>query len=262
MKTQMTFSSAPHQPTTREKLLTYFDQHPIYSALVIFFVYLAVATLLGLAAKAFFPQLQPEFVALIALSVLVAVALTGLGWWRVAGFNGPAQWRDVGVVLVPLLIVIGLPFLRGVNLENSGSFWYLVVGYALTGFMEEGLMRGIVLRVLKPTGITRSVVISALLFGLMHIGNVLYRNPFIVLAQMLGAFVQGIGLAAIRLRTKTIWFVVLLHGLHDLLLKFTNFPPIPLDVVQVTLTMLYGIYILRTWQGKEEAEGGETAVPA
>lgn len=261
MKTQMTFSTTPHQPTTREKLLAYFEQHPLNSAFAIFFVYLVISTLLGLGAKAFFPQFQPEFVALIALSVLVALALTGLGWWRAAGFNGPAQWRDVGVVLIPLLIVIGLPFLRGVNQENSGSLWYLVAAYALTGFMEEGLMRGIVLRVLKPTGITRSVVISALLFGLMHIGNMLYRNPFIVLAQMLGAFVQGIGLAAIRLRTKTIWFVVLLHGLHDLLLKYTNFPPIPLDVVQVTLTMLYGIYILRTWNEKEGG-GRETAVPA
>ena len=117
--------------------------------------------------------------------------------------------------------------------------------------MEEGLMRGIVLQVLKPIGINRSVVISSLLFGLMHIGNMLYRNPFIVLAQMVGAFVHGIGLGAIRLRTNTIWFVIVLHGLHDLLLKFTNFPAIPLDVVQVTLLMIYGIYLLRTWKNQE-----------
>ena len=62
---------------------------------------------------------------------------------------------------------------------------------------------------------------------------------------------HGIGLAAIRLRTNTIWFVVILHGLHDLLLKFTNFPAIPLDVVQVTLTMIYGIYLLRTWHNHD-----------
>jgi membrane protease YdiL (CAAX protease family) len=120
--------------------------------------------------------------------------------------------------------------------------------------MEEGLMRGIVLRVLKPTGSTRSVVISSLLFGLMHIGNLLYRNPFIVFAQMIGAFVHGIGLSAIRLRTNTIWFPVILHGLHDLALKYTNFPAIPLDVVQVTLLMVYGIYLLRGWKNPESLD--------
>ena len=47
------------------------------------------------------------------------------------------------------------------------------------------------------------------------------------------------------LRTNTIWFVVVLHGLHDLCLKYTNFPAILLDVIQVTLLMLYGIYVLQ-----------------
>jgi len=78
-------------------------------------------------------------------------------------------------------------------------------------------MRGIVLRALKPTGTTRTVVISSLLFGLVHIGNLLYRNPFIVFAQMIGALVHGIDLSATGLRTNTtIWFTVILHGLHDL----------------------------------------------
>ena len=140
-----------------------------------------------------------------------------------------------------------LPFLKGFAPSDWSTFLYLLVD-TLTGFMEEGLMRGIVMRVLKPAGATRSVVISALLFGLMHIGNLLYRNPFIVLAQMVGAFVHGIGLGAIRLRSNTIWFVVFLHGAHDLVLKYTNFPAIPLDEIQVTLLMLYGIYLLRDKQ--------------
>jgi hypothetical protein len=43
-----------------------------------------------------------------------------------------------------------------------------------------------------------------------------------------------------------------MHGLHDLALKYTNFPDIPLDVVQVTLLMIYGIYLLRGWNNSEE----------
>lgn len=245
MQTQISVSSSDN---SQGAVKTFFEQRPIVSAVLIFVAYLTLSTLLGLAAKALFPQVQPEFIALIALSVLVAIALSMLGWWKAAGFNFPAEWRDSRLMIIPFLIILGLPFLMGVKTTDRGTFFYLLIGYALTGFMEEGLMRGIVLRVLKPTGTTRSVVISSLLFGLMHIGNLLYRNPFIVFAQMIGAFVDGIGQGAFRLRTNTIWFPIILHALHDLALKYTNFPVIPLDVVEVTLLMIYGIYLLRGWK--------------
>jgi len=253
MKTQMMASAQSEKNPTHAFPTGIVHAHPVRTAVAIFAAYLILSTLLGLAAKAFFPQYQPEFIALIALSVLVAVTLTALRWWKAAGFNSPKEWRDVWSVVVPLVIVLVLPFLMGIKTGDWGTFGYLFIAYALTGFMEEGLMRGIVLRVLKPTGTTRSVIISALLFGLLHIANLLYRNPAIVFAQMVGAFVHGIGLGAIRLRTNTIWFPVILHGLHDLALKYTNFPVIPLDVVQVTLLMLYGIYLLRTWKPLESS---------
>lgn len=231
--------------TTASGTLPVAERHPLYTAFLIYIVYLIVATLLGLAAQRWLPQYQPEFIALITLSVLLAIVLTGLGWWQVTGFNGPAHWHGAPALWVPLITVLVLPFLRGIKTSDGSTFIYLLIAYALTGFMEEGLMRGLVMRVLKPLGVTRSVVLSALLFGLIHIGNLLYRNPAIVLAQMVGAFVHGIGLGAIRWRTNTIWFVVALHGLHDLALRYSNFPTIPLDVVQVTLLMIYGIYLLR-----------------
>jgi uncharacterized protein len=178
----------------------------------------------------------------------VALTLTALHWWKEAGFNSPSSWRDSYLMWLPFAVVLILPFLMGVKTSDWKTFAYLASAYALTGFMEEGLMRGIVMRVLAPTGTKRQVILSALLFGLIHMANLLYRNPFIVLAQMLGAFVHGIGLGAIRLRTNTIWFPIILHGLHDLALKYSNFPTIPLDVVQVTLLMIYGIFLLRGWK--------------
>ena len=251
MQNQANISVQSPKQGMRAAMLSYFERHPVLSAVIVFLVYLPTATLFGLAAKAIFPQYQPDFIALVGMSVVVALILSVLGWWKEAGFNLPTEWCDSRLVIIPFLVVLGLPFLKGIKTNDVGTLVYLVIGYALTGFMEEGLMRGVVLRVLKPIGTTRSVVISSLLFGLMHIGNLLYRNPFIVFAQMIGAFVHGIGLSAIRLRTNTIWFPVILHGLHDLALKYTNFPAIPLDVVQVTLLMIYGIYLLRGWKAPE-----------
>ncbi|OJX47919.1 MAG: hypothetical protein BGO78_05215 [Chloroflexi bacterium 44-23] len=254
MNNPISAASAQTTDFSPKKGQIFIKEHPLATAIIVIVADLVISITLGLAAKTLLPQFQADFVTLVAMSFLVALALTVLGWWKVAGFNSPAQWREMGLVIIPFLIVLGLPFLKGINMENSSSLAYLIVGYALTGFMEEGLMRGIVLRVLKPLGINRSVVISSALFALLHMTNFLFRSPFIVLAQMLGAFVHGIGLAAIRLRTNTIWFVVILHALHDLLLKFTNFPAIPLDVVQVTLIMIYGIYILRTWKHPQVVE--------
>ena len=226
-------------------VLSFFGQHPVWSAFIIFVAYLLLATAAGLVAPALAPQAEPEFVALIIMAVLVAAVLTVLGWWWLTGFNGPARWRALNVLWVPVVIVCVLPFLAGFKPLDANTTVYFLVAYALTGFMEEGLMRGLVLQVLAPLGVRRAVILSSLLFALIHVGNLLYRNPAIVLAQMVGAFVHGIGLAAIRLRTNTIWFVVILHGLHDLFLHYTRFPSIALDVVQVTLLMFYGIYLLR-----------------
>lgn len=251
MKNQLSLSSSTSVSPARAAFQTQMTEHPIRTATVIVLVDLLFSLTVGLLAKWLLPFFQPDFVTLVALSFVVALALSGLGWWRVAGFNAPSNWRDTGWMVIPFLVVLGLPFLKGIKFSDGGTFAYLIVGYALTGFMEEGLMRGIILRILKPLGVNRSVVISSVLFALLHATNFLFRNPFIVLAQMVGAFVHGIGLAAIRLRTNTIWFVVILHGLHDLCLKYTNFPAIPLDVVQVTLIMLFGIYFLRSWKNPE-----------
>lgn len=248
MKTQVFASDLSEMPGSQTSRASSFTRHPVRVAVLVYMINLVVAALLGFAAKALFPQYQPEFIATIALSILVAVTLSVLGLWKKAGFNAPSDWRSVSMMAVPFFIVLGLPFLQGIKTSDWGTFGYLFLAYALTGFMEEGVWRGIVLRVLKPTGVFRSILISSLLFGLLHIGNLMYRNPAIVFAQMLGAFVHGIGLGAIRLRTNTIWFPVILHGLHDLALRYTNFPAIPLDVVQVTLLMLYGIYLMRTWK--------------
>jgi membrane protease YdiL (CAAX protease family) len=240
--------------TPRSGRLVFLGKSPVLASALFVLADLIIAFLASLAAKAFLPQAQPDFVALVGLSIALVIALSVFGWWKAAGFNSPAEWRNLSLTVVPFLIVIGLPFLRGVKLSDWGTFLYLAVAYLLTGFMEEGLMRGIVLHLLKPLGITRSVVISSVLFGLLHITNFLFRSPAIVLAQIVGAFVHGIGLAAIRLRTNTIWFVLILHALHDLFLKYTNFPAIPLDVLQVTLIMLYGVYLLRTWKDGEREQ--------
>lgn len=45
----------------------------------------------------------------------------------------------------------------------------------------------------------------------------------------------------------------MLHGHEDLLLRFTRLPPIPLNVFQSVVMLVYGIYLLRNMRGGEAA---------
>ena len=104
----------------------------------------------------------------------------------------------------------------------------------------------------------RAVLISSLLFGLGHLGNSVLRgiSP-IIAAQAFGAGVQGVGFAALRLRTNTIWPLIAIHALHDLFLQMGTLP-IPLVEVPIdTILLVYGIFLLRHGDGYGETAPAE-----
>jgi membrane protease YdiL (CAAX protease family) len=115
----------------------------------------------------------------------------------------------------------------------------------LTGFYEETLMHGEIICVLRPCSPVRAVLISAALFGLLHATNFVLRNPASVLAQMVGAGCSGVGLAALRLRTNILWFVIAIHMAEDLMLKLSALPAIPVKALQSPLMLVYGLFLLR-----------------
>ncbi len=226
-------------------ILNLFQRYPIGAAVALFALDLLLGVLSGIVAQALLPQADPAFVAMCALAAVIAGLLTLLRWWREAGFNGPSQWRELRLLWLPAVVAIVLPLFGGFAAVDAKMVVYLAIAYLITGFMEEAWVRGLILRVLQPIGAVRAVLISALLFALLHMTNFLFRNPAIVLAQMVGAFCFGVAFGALRLRTNTIWFLIALHMLHDLLLHLSGFPTIPLDVVQDVMLLFYGIYLLR-----------------
>ncbi|MBE6601240.1 MAG: CPBP family intramembrane metalloprotease [Ruminococcaceae bacterium] len=74
------------------------------------------------------------------------------------------------------------------------------------GFCEELLFRGAVLTNLLPFGRSNAILISSLLFALMH------QNP----TQIFYAFVAGIFLGILYEASSSIWPCVLLHILNNL----------------------------------------------
>lgn len=247
------------------RLLKGFQRHPLISAILIAVVAATIAVLVGLAAKFIVPPmpLLPDFIALCVVSVLTVVLVTALGWWRVVGCNRPAEWRDLKLLLLPAVLVL-LPLVAGFKAIAIGTVAFLLVGYLLTGFFEEALYRGVILRVLCPMGIWPAVLISSLLFGLAHSTNLFLHfsgNPVLVGLQIIGAFTFGIGMAALRLRTNTIWPLMILHAAIDLFLAFSLLPVPLVAAIQDTILLVYGFFLIRGMRQQPlQARAGDAPV--
>ena len=77
-------------------------------------------------------------------------------------------------------------------------------------FVEELLFRGVVLTNILPYGRTPAVLISAVLFGLMH------QNP----GQIFYATMAGVVLGLVYVRTRSIWGGVIIHFVNNLFSVF------------------------------------------
>ena len=109
--------------------------------------------------------------------------------------------------------------------QEEMKYWYqivlqLLVAAFVPAFCEEFLFRGAVLTNLLPFGRTSAVMISALLFALMH------RNA----EQILYAFAAGILLGLVYERTGSIWNCFFLHLAN-------NFSSVISDVLTLRLDL-------------------------
>ena len=228
-------------------------RHRVRVAVALFGAYAGVS----LAAGAGLTVLQLSgmvraFIACALLTAIVLAAAPRFGTWRELGVVAdPTEWRDRGLLVVPALLAIS-PLVFGTAPVGLGRLSFLVVGYALTGVLEELMWRGIVLRVLSPLGLTRAVLLSAALFGAAHLGNVLFRDSVgLVVAQAWGAFCFGVAYGVLRARTGTLVPLMVLHFVTDLAAAVSAGPTIPLLVAQDVVLLGMGLWLLRPVQAVE-----------
>ena len=150
------------------------------------------------------------------LTAAVALSVVDrLGWWRRVGFRAPSRWSRLWLGWLPLLYV-ALAFAPGFAHRTVSQ----VVGIgALTvavGIDEEVWCRGLLLESLRHRGTTAAVLLSSLAFGLLHGINALSGQPVSsTLVQMTVASFFGLALAAVRVRTHSIWPSIAVHALWD-----------------------------------------------
>lgn len=177
----------------------------------------------------------------VSMQSLFALGILGrLGWLRAAGFNRPAEWRDLYLLWVPaLLALFYLASTLVTPAASAGVVIFAVIAALLTGLDEEARFRGVILQSLSPLGPLAAAALSSLFFALAHFNNLLtHAPPLIVLAQVVGAFLLGFGFAACRLRTRTLWPLIILHALYDLPADITLFNASNARTINATLAAI------------------------
>lgn len=148
---------------------------------------------------------------------LLALVLVSRWWAEVGLAQGPQ--RGTLRVIWPWLLFLALFALSAMNagLPPASVTLFILANTLMVGWSEEVMFRGIWLRGLfRSGGIWGAIIGSSVLFGAMHVLNVFLTGDLRgAVIQALAAFLSGVFLAAVRLRTGSLWTGIVLHGLWD-----------------------------------------------
>ena len=140
-----------------------------------------------------------------------------------------------------LLILLGIVLLAGsldftkINSIKQGA-WLVILIYAvetfLAGVSEEFLCRGLLFHIIfdKDKSVKKAAIASSAIFGIVHLVNMIHAPAIDTYALVLFAFGFGILFAAIYVRCKNIWTVVILHGFFNFSTGAGNILA-PIDVI-------------------------------
>jgi membrane protease YdiL (CAAX protease family) len=147
----------------------------------------------------------------IGFAIVLAIGLTLAHAWRSSGFAGGLAWRRTGL-LWPIWLATIAALIQGIaNPEPLRLLaWFAIA--AGVAFGEEGIFRGIVITSLGLDRPRRAAIISAALFGLMHLaGRASPIDWHIIVLQSTAAGGLGLVLAGTRLLTGSIWPGLIAH---------------------------------------------------
>lgn len=190
----------------------------------------------------------------LTIAVFTIFWLWRFHWWRAAGFATLPRRQHLPLLAVPFLLTL-FSLTDGFEPVSAFTLAGFTVLVLLVGFAEEGFFRGVLLQALLPRGALLAATVSSVAFGLAHSLNALGTFPLdLVLLQMASGTGIGLAFAAVRLRSGSIWPIVLLHALADWLAFWsmggvhasTEPTPLGLAVFGATglLGAIYGLWLL------------------
>ncbi len=177
--------------------------------LLLFAVLVLTAFAMPTVKPPWLPTLGASLVnAVVLVAALAVVALAG--WGRETGVT-VGRVNEPWLLLPPLVISAAWVGFEGVD---TAAVLPVAVRMLFVGAAEEIIYRGLVLRLLRPWGVVGACVLSAVIFGVGHIGNTLFfGQPWpSTVEMMVVATLFGLVYAPLRLRVGAVWPLALLHA--------------------------------------------------
>lgn len=240
------------------------ERHPYLFVIILEIIILAVAAIVGTITKKMgLPDYMLYGGTMLVLAAITALILWKMKWWETIGFRRLNK-KHIYLLVIPALPMIGNMLGSYKQIEIGFYIYYLLLNL-LVGFVEEGIYRGLMLRVLLKKGVWKAVIITSMLFSLSHIMNALAGwNWLHVLLQLGYAFAFGFGWAAFALRTGAIWPLMLVHFLgnffsfikaEDLIKSLQSSEPglsgIIYGIILIVVFIIYGVVVIRGYIKEE-----------
>lgn len=198
----------------------------------------------------------------VAGATFIVAAVSYLGWWAKVGMRRP---QNVELLWLPALaLVLFAQVVATKGLPAPATVWIVVVNTVLVGISEELMFRGVLLHGASDKyGVWRGVLISAAIFGSIHVLNGIITHSFgVALVQALLAALFGLWAGAFRVRTESILPVIAIHCLWDCLLILGGAESAVFALFFEFALAGYGLWLLRPYWGQAPPAPPIDAIPA
>ena len=202
----------------------------------------------------------------LATAIMLALALSLLGWWRKIGFCSikKGSFKFLLPIFFTALFILNIAWV----FDESGKWLFgfdsplqlfsLLGMTLLLGFVEEGIFRGVLFYGLsKKFTPLFTVIFSAVIFAIFHFVNLFEGASFnTTFFQAIHAGAMGFLYASLRLRLGALWPLMLLHGFWDFsIFVLQSSRPVGMsgDIstaqgLSIALpALLYGIFVYWRW---------------
>ncbi len=149
---------------------------------------------------------------------------------------------------LPLLILVGLPLIRGVRDDLTILIGVTILAhFVFVGFLEEVLFRGLLLHALLRKGRpVWAVIVTSLTFGLGHVASLFIGQSSTDTAlQIINATLVGLLFTLVVIATGSLQAVIVAHILYNIIAEFSQIGEgTGLIIPGIVVLIIYGSWLL------------------
>lgn len=153
---------------------------------------------------------------------------------------------------IPIVIAELIVFVSGINLSEDILYYVVLLIFTIfVGISEELFFRGIILNILKAKSTKYAILVSSVLFSLLHLTNLADDISIqYAILQVIFAFIFGIVAAQITVITKSLLPAIIWHFSHDFIAfvtgnELSTITTIVL-VIQCCILIIYSYYLKKS----------------